>query len=117
MPDVMLAKCAESLALRKAFPNDLSGIYTDEEMSQVDNVVEEKIKPKKVDLQLAPKEPVNTSGVDWNSLTQAIDNLQDKDAVKSMWNARKDILDAVLPESNPPTTLREVLIQKVSSLS
>lgn len=40
MPHVMIAKCAEAIAMRKAFPEDMGGLYVEEEMQQADNVRE-----------------------------------------------------------------------------
>ena len=45
MPDVMLAKCAEAVALRKAFPMLLSGIFLAEEVKDEAEVAEEQHEP------------------------------------------------------------------------
>lgn len=57
MPANQLAKCAEAAALRKAYPQDLSGVYTDDEMGQADNHQQSARQPSGLAAALAEDKP------------------------------------------------------------
>lgn len=101
MPHVMLSKVCESTTLRKAFPQDLSGIYSTEEMSQADHniVVEESNPPVNAQTKLteqlktamnANKRPVEDEDI---NLHEKVDKILNEDTPSVQQETTQVVID------------------------